>query len=70
NYQCDIQRRESMIKELISAAGISDKDTLIADPLYSCLTSRFKRHLVSQQALFFCPDTPDQNAPAPRSQQY
>ncbi|MBD78105.1 MAG: hypothetical protein CL840_04045 [Crocinitomicaceae bacterium] len=39
NYQCDIQRRESMIKELISAAGISDKDTLIADPLYSCLTS-------------------------------
>jgi hypothetical protein len=39
NYQCDIQRRESIIKDLISAAGITDASSLKSDPLYSCLTS-------------------------------
>jgi len=39
NYQCDIQRRENIIKNLISAAGITDASSLKSNQVYSCLTS-------------------------------
>lgn len=39
NYQCDIQRREGLVKDLISAAGITEASSLTSNSLYRCLTS-------------------------------